>query len=229
MLRRTLLLFILSNSLFAASKPHGVVFGKWIAVKWMIGPEESQPVDLKVRPLIVDGKIKEYVTGPSHEITERLFVVRRAFKVNDNLPDEMTAVPQWQWQRGGWLLVDRMTGHSTRLVLPDYDLYYSAIAWYRDYAAYCGVSEDGKRLMAVVAQIGRRQPVLRKMLGEPVQDDEPDTACAAPLWQRKPARVTFETMNAPRFTYAIRGHAATVVEEQDMEEAVKQETTSVNR
>jgi len=36
-------------------------------------------LDLKVRPLFVDTRLKEYTTGTPHELTDRLFVVRRAF------------------------------------------------------------------------------------------------------------------------------------------------------
>jgi hypothetical protein len=220
MTRALIFLFLLTGLAYAAPKPHGVALGKWNTVKWLIGPEESQPTNLKVRALIVDGHTKEFVTGAQHDITEHLFVVRRAFRVNDTLPDETVAAPQWQWQRGGWLLVDRSNGHTTRIALPDYDFYYSAIAWYRDYAAYCGVAEDGKKVLAIVAQLGRRQPVVKKTIGEPSGGDVPDSACSAPAWQRRPARVTFEPANAAKFTYAIRGHAATAVEENE-EEAAK--------
>jgi hypothetical protein len=123
----------------------------------------------------------------SHDITDHLFVVRLAFRVNDSLPDDKAPAAQWQWQRGGWLLVDRTNGHATRVSLPDYDFYYSAIVWYRDYAAYCGLAEDGKKVLAIVAQLGRRQPVLKKALGEPAGEDVPDSACSAPVWQRQPA------------------------------------------
>ncbi len=68
----------------------------------------KKPMTLKVRALVVDGRVKEYVMGAPHEVTDRLFVVRRVFRVNDSLPED--AAPRWQWQRGGWLLVDRLTG-----------------------------------------------------------------------------------------------------------------------
>ncbi len=41
---------------------------------------------MKVRALYVDGKLKEFVTGEMHEVTDRLFVVRRAYRLNNNLP-----------------------------------------------------------------------------------------------------------------------------------------------
>ena len=69
---------------------------------------------------MVDSRVKEYVMGTPHDITERLFIVRRVFRVNDNLPEYPT--PQWQWQRGGWLLVDRLTGRISSVTLPDFDV-----------------------------------------------------------------------------------------------------------
>ncbi len=68
------------------------------------------------------------------------------------------------WQRGPWLLVDRVTGHVTALKLPDYDPGVSQVSWFRDYAAYCGLTASGKSLYAVVAQIAARKPVLAKKL-----------------------------------------------------------------
>ena len=46
--------------------------------------------------------------------------------------------------------------------LPEFDSFYSAASWYRDYVAYCGVGDDGKKTYAMVAQISRRKPVLKK-------------------------------------------------------------------
>jgi hypothetical protein len=65
-----------------------------------------------------------------HEVTDRLFVIRRAYRLNDNLPPE-TGVPRWQWQRGGWLMVDRVTGRVSQVALPEFDAFYSAASWYR--------------------------------------------------------------------------------------------------
>jgi len=55
---------------------------------------------------------------------------------------------------------------------PEFGSYYSVASWYRDYVAYCGVSDDGKKLYAVVFQVGRRKPVLKKPLARP-----PKTIC----------------------------------------------------
>lgn len=164
-------IFGLANSAFSAAKPHIITFGKWTSVQWFAGTGavDDKPLLLKVRPLLVDTRVKEFTLGSAHDVTDRLFVVRRAFRVNDNLPQESDNAPHWQWQRGGWLLVDRITGHISLINLPEFDVSYSATSWYRDYAAYCGISEDGNKIYAVVAQIGRRRPILKKLLaGESV-------------------------------------------------------------
>ncbi len=173
---------------------------------------------LKIRALVVDGHVKEYVLGAPHEVTDRLFVVRRAFRANDSLPGD--PAPRWQWQRGGWLLVDRQSGRISAINLPEYDSVYSAASWYRDYIAYCGVSDDGKKIYAIVAQISRRKPVLKKPLGnEGIADNAaPDSACAAPAWQRAPTRVSFEAAGGAKQTFAIRGHVVDLVNDAEDEE-----------
>ena len=100
--------FFLQTLAPAASKPHTVIFGKWTIVQWnpesAVSGEDEKPLTMKVRPLLVDARVKEFTFGSPHDVTERLFVVRRAFRVNDSLPQESAS--HWQWQRGGWLLVD---------------------------------------------------------------------------------------------------------------------------
>jgi len=192
---------LLAATALGAPKPHVVSLDKWSAIKWCVGPNETQCLDLKVRALYVDGRLREFTLGTSHDITERLFVVRRAFRVNDNLPLDNNAAPRWVWQRGGWLLVERNTGHVSPINLPEFDSYYSVASWYRDYVAYCGVSDDGKKLFAVVLQVGRRKPVLKKPLSEAAGDDMPDSECPAPVWERRPARVTFEAEENQKSAY----------------------------
>jgi hypothetical protein len=187
----------------AASKGHVVAFGKWQSVKWIIGNSDEHAVELQVRGLLVDGKLKEYTVGQPHEVTERVFVVRRAFRINDALPGDGLNTSQWRWQRGGWLAVDRTSGRITTVPLPLLDQYYSGGSWYRDYVAYCGVSDDGKKVYAVVAQLGRRKPLLRKYVGVSQSSGTPDSACAVPQWERKPARVRFEIPGADSLTYAL--------------------------
>ncbi len=170
-------------------------------------------LDLKVRALLVDTRLKEFTTGPLHELTDRLFAVRRVFRVNDALPSEFASSgnPRWQWQRGGWLLVDRLTGHVSQLNLPEFDPFYSTASWYRDYIAFCGVSEDGKKLYAVVAQVGRRKPILKKDAGEPGGSDDPDSECPAPVWVRAPTRVTFHPANNQELVFNIKSRVIDLV------------------
>jgi hypothetical protein len=227
-----LAMFAIIASLFAsaspASKPHVITFGKWSTVPWFTGTgsTDEKPLTIKVRPILVDGRVKENSMGPPHEVTDRLFVIRRAFRFNDSLPQESSTVPRWQWQPGGWLLVDRLTGHISPLNLPEFDPIYSAASWYRDYAAYCGVSDDGKKVYAMVAQIGRRKPALKKPmegLSIAVVDDAKSGAtgpvCPAPSWERAPARVAFEPTGAARQNYVIRGHVVDLTGPDDEEEA----------
>jgi hypothetical protein len=208
----SLALLVPITSYAAPAKTHVISFGKWTTVQ--SSPPDSQPIALKVRPLLVDARTKEFTLGPPHDVTDRLFVVRRAFRVNDSLPDEPT--PHWQWQRGGWLLVDRTTARISAINLPDFDVYYSVANWYRDYVAYCGVADDGKKTFAIVAQLTRRKPVLKKPLpNEVTEDSAPDSACPIPAWQRTPTRVSFDPAGAPKQTFAIRGHAVDLVNDSD--------------
>lgn len=212
---------LLSTSTAAAeAKVHVITFGKWTSATWTAGTgsQDDKPQSIKVRALIVDGRVKEYVLGAPHEVTDRLFAVRRAFRINDSLPDETSA--HWQWQRGGWLLVDRTTGRISAINLPEFDALYSTASWYRDYAAYCGVSDDGKKIFAIVAQVSRRKPVLKKPLsGDGMAEDAaPDSACVAPAWLRNPVRVSFERTGSAKETYAIRGHVVDLVNDSEEEE-----------
>jgi len=207
---------VVAPSARAASKVHVVTFGKWTSVQWS-GEDNDKPLAIKIRPLIIDGRVKEYALGTPHEVTERLFVVRRVFRVNDSLPQETAA--RWQWQRGGWLLVDRVSGRVSAINLPEFDSFYSAGSWYRDYVAYCGVSDDGQKVYAIVAQLTRRKPVLKKPLPGGVADDAaPDSACPPPSWQRSPLRVSFEPAASGKQTFAIRGHVVDVVTDDEEEQ-----------
>lgn len=207
----------------AVTKPHVVVLGKWTTVKWFADADDKQPVDLKVRSLLVDGRTRETTLGLAHDVTDRLFVVRRAFRLNDALPDEPAVPAHWRWERGGWLLVDRLTGRVSPIVLPEFDPYYSVASWYRDYAAYCGVSDDGGKVYAVVTQLGRRKPLLKKILDKTSahEGDAADSPCTAPTWQRQPMRVSIGKADQ-KSTFAIRGRAVDLlVDEPDEEDAMK--------
>jgi hypothetical protein len=181
----------------------------------------KQTSRLEIRGLYVDTPLKEYTTGAPHEVTDRLFVVRCVFRLNDTLPDGTGPTPRWQWERGGWLLVDRVTGRVSQINLPEFDPFYSTASWYRDYIAYCGVSDDGKKLFAIVAQLGRRKPNLKKPLGEPGAKTSPIRNVRPPGWQREPTRVTFEPDQDQKVTFAIRRHAVAVVNDAEEDEGAE--------
>ena len=189
-------LVLLSAEGVAAPRRHTIGFGKWMTVKWSASAAKDAATEMKVRPLYVDGRLHEYTVGDLHEVTDQVLVVQQAYRLNEALAREHG--PQWRWQRGGWLLVERSSGRLRRLSLPEFDPSRSQAIWYRDYAAYCGSSEEGGKRYAVVAQLGRRKPLLRQELG---------AECAAPVWQRDPARVTFTSASGEKRTFEIRVHA----------------------
>ncbi|MGB6742603.1 MAG: hypothetical protein WBE38_03015 [Terracidiphilus sp.] len=210
-----------SGALAASAAPrkgHAVVLG---AVKSVHYSKEGDPAGgaagedtLKIRALLVDGLLKEWTTGDAHDVTDRSFVVRRAIRLNDSLPgDKPVAAGQWVWQRGPWLMVDRVTGRVIALKLPDYDPGVSQVVWFRDYGAYCGVTASGKSLYAVVAQIAARKPVLSKKLSAWDEEQHPDPACAAAEWQREPMRVTFHPTGMDAASYDIVPGSAVLVED----------------
>src|SRR5579884_3921356 len=102
----------------AAANPHVITFGKPLPVKLFVGPNDDKSIDMKIRSLYVDGKLKEFTTGDAHDVTDRIFVVRRAFRLNDWLPEDEGTNHKWKWQRGGWLMVDRDSGRVSQLNLP---------------------------------------------------------------------------------------------------------------
>ena len=201
----------------AATKVHTVFVGagKNVPYSAVGDPAGALPGEkqLRVRPLIVDGKVKEWTSGESHTVTDRSFVVRRVLRLNDALPSDKTE--HWIWQRGPWLMVDRLKGSITALHLPDYDPAVSNVIWFRDYAAYCGLTASGKQLYAVVAQIAARKPVLAKKLSPWSPGENQPPACATAQWQRDPLRVTFQPSGAAAVSYDLVGLSAVLVEEGD--------------
>jgi hypothetical protein len=204
-----LIVFFLGASTLVhpAQKPHTITFGKWTKVK-LPEPDGTQTMEIKIRSLNVDGHLREYVLGSFHEVTERIFVARRAFRINDDLPEENSTTIHWLWQRGGWILVDRFNGHISPVNFSGFDTYYSDGEWYRDYFAYCSLSEDGKKLFAVVAELGRRKPVLKQELADFKGGEDPGSACAPPVWRRQPARVTFAGPSGQKLSFTLRGQVA---------------------
>lgn len=172
--------------------------------------------ELKVRSLVVDGKVKEWTTGDAHDVTERSFAVRRAVRLNDSLPGDRAT--HFVWQRGPWLLIDRASGKVTALHLVDFDPAVSQVVWFRDYAAYCGVNTSGKQIYAVVAQIAARRPLLAKKLQAWDPADHPTPVCAPAVWQRDPLKVTFQANGADPVSFDLVGTSAVLVEEDDSEQ-----------
>jgi len=199
----TTALFLLSPITGVAARSHQITFGPWIDVKLFVGPEADRVQSIKIRSLNVDGRSREFTIGLPHEVTDKMFVVRRVFRMNDAL----TSHPEWKWQRDGWVIVDRASGRISKLNLPDFDPFYSTVSWFRDYAAYCGVSE-AQRVYALVTQLGQRKPVLRTYIGPAKASDQPDSECAAPTWQKQPVRVTFEPTGGPKSSYLIHGRSS---------------------
>ncbi|MGB8260931.1 MAG: hypothetical protein WCE75_11295 [Terracidiphilus sp.] len=207
----------------APRKAHVVVLGAARRVHYSkAGDPAGARVDekeLQIRALIVDGALKEWTTGEAHDVTDRSFVVRRALKLNDALPGDATAdakAPRqehWVWQRGPWLLVDRVTGRTVALKLPDYDPGVSQVAWFRDYGAYCGVTASGKSLYAVVAQVAARKAVLARKITGFDAESNPGSVCGVAEWQREPLRVTFHPAGRDAVSYEIVPGSAVLVED----------------
>lgn len=170
---------------------------------------------LRVRPLVVDGRVKEWTTGDAHDVTDRSFAVRRAVRINDTLPQESAF--RWVWERGPWLLIDRSNGHVAVLHPPEFDPAVSEVVWFRDYAAYCGIHQTPKtqHVTAVVYQLGSRRPLLQKQLSAWNADTQTSGACDVATWQRRPLRVTFRPVGGEPMNFDIIGLSAAMVEEAD--------------
>ncbi len=217
-----LLLVPCSQARAAARKPHAVALGAMKRVAYSKAGDPAGALSgedaLKIRPLVVDGSVKEWTTGDAHDVTDRSFVVRRVLRLNDALPGDKPGSADkqhWVWQRGPWLLVDRITGHVTPLKLPDYDPGVSQVSWFRDYGAYCGITASGKSLYAVVAQLAARKPVLAKKLDafDPDARNQPNPVCELPEWQREPLRVTFHQAGKGASSFDIVPGSAVLVED----------------
>ncbi|MGO9438222.1 MAG: hypothetical protein ACLP00_28455 [Terracidiphilus sp.] len=205
----------------AGHKVHTVFFGAAKRVPYSKAGDPAGAVpgekELRIRALRVDGQVREWVTGEAHDVTDRSFVVRRALRLNDTLPGDSSAKEHWVWQRGPWLMIDRMTGHVTALKLPDYDPGISQVSWFRDYGAYCGVTASGKSLYAVVAQLAARKPLISKKLTAFEAEAHPEPICAASEWQREPLRITFYPTGKDAASFDMAPGSAVLVEESDDE------------
>jgi hypothetical protein len=213
-----------------AHKGHAVVLGAARKVAYSKAGDPAGAAagetELRVHALLVDGVVKEWTTGDAHDVTDRSFVVRRVIRLNDALPGDKPAPSEgsapggssakqnhWVWQRGPWLLVDRMTGHIEVLKLPDYDPGVSQVIWFRDYGAYCGVTAKGKSLYAMVAQVAARKAVLAKRLEAFDPESHAEPVCGPAEWQREPLRVTFHPTGKDAASFEIVPGSAVLVED----------------
>jgi hypothetical protein len=214
-----LLTMMMPSALIAAGpKVHTVTLGPFHKVPYTQpdatpDTKNDETSSLKVRPLFVDDRQKEWTVGEIHDVTDRTFTVRRALRINDSLPGDGTQ--RWIWQPGPWLSVDRVTGHITALHLPDFDAAVSDVVWFRDYAAYCGTATTAKGgLYAVVSQLGGRRAVVQRLIGKWPQTDHFIPVCQPAQWQRLPMRVTLKPTGGEAATYDVVG-TASIVEEGD--------------
>ncbi len=97
-----LIVMALSITVSGATRVHVIALGKWTSVQWFPGGADDKPLTLKIRALVVDGRVKEFVLGAPHEVTDRLFVVRRMFRVNDSLPTIPLHVGSGSEEAGCW-------------------------------------------------------------------------------------------------------------------------------
>jgi hypothetical protein len=161
-----------------------------------------------VRALLVDGEAREFVLGEPHTVTDKVFVVQRAIRLNDALNEEdARAKPRWSWRPAGWLMVERKSARITRLDLPDFDPYVSEAVWFRDFVAYCGLGDGASNVYAVVAQLGRKKALLKRALGPARNSDLPNSECETPVWQRQPTRVTFQPKGGEKVSFEVRSFA----------------------
>jgi hypothetical protein len=199
----------------AARKAHVVALGaaKRVPYSKTGDPAGANAAEdaLKIRALLVDGVVKEWTTGDAHDVTDRSFAVRRVIRLNDSLPGDKLG--HWVWQRGPWLLVDRISGHVVALKLPDYDPGVSHVSWFRDYGAYCGLTANGKSLYAVVAQVAARKAALAKKLAAFDPENHPNPVCGTPEWQREPLRVIFHPTGRIPISFDLAPGSAVLVED----------------
>jgi len=206
----------------ATRKPHVVALGAARRVPYSKAGDpagaRAGEKELLIRALSVDGEVKEWTTGEAHDVTDRSFVVRRAIRINDTLPDDRQAKgtplanQHWVWQRGPWLVVDRENGRVSPLKLPDLDPGVSQVTWFRDYAAYCGLTPSGKSLYAVVAQVSAHKALFTKRLSAYNAEEPPEQACETTEWQRNPMRVTFHPTGQDAVAFELAPGSAVLVE-----------------
>lgn len=176
----------------------------------------EEATTLRVRPLLIDDKPREWTVGDLHEVTDRTFVIRRAFRINDALPGEPA---RWTWQPGPWLQVDRTTAHVTALHLPNYDPQISEVVWFRDYAAYCGLIPTLKGgVVAMVAELGAHKTIAQHTLASWPMETRTHPVCSVAQWQRLPMRATLALTGGAPVTFDVAGTSSLIEEGEGEEE-----------
>ncbi len=211
--------FFLLNPLLAATpKVHTVTLGPFRRVPYTQpdatpATKADETSTLKVRPLFVDDRQKEWTTGEIHDVTDRTFTVRRALRLNDALPTD--AAPHWIWQPGPWLSVDRSSGHITALHLPDFDSAVSDVVWFRGLRRLLRHRTTAKGgLFAVVAQLehGVRSSRNRSANGRKQTTSSP--SASLPSGSACQCVVTIKPTGGDPTTYDVVG-STSLVEEGD--------------
>lgn len=150
-----------------------------------VGPNESECLDLKVCALYVDGRVRESTLGPSHDITELALCGAPRFPGKRQPAGRCSSQPPvgcGNAEDGCCSIAGR--SHIVHRSAGIRSLLFRA-SWYRDYAVYCGVADDGKKLSAVVFQVGRRKPVLKNVwvkpeaMARPIRSAGPTAGAAA--------------------------------------------------
>ena len=94
-----LVTLIVCSEVTAAPRQHTVVLGRFRAVDAL--DQNGLSTKIRVRELVVDGRVREYTSGNPHDVTDRLFVIRRVRRINDSLPSEAGQKARWIWQLEG--------------------------------------------------------------------------------------------------------------------------------
>ncbi len=112
-------------------------------VKLFVGPSEDKTMDITVRPLIR----RQQAEGVHHR---RQRTTSPTGSLSFAAPIASTTRCRTMPQRrrngcgsaadGCWWTAARARSRS--LKLPDFDPFYSEVSWYRDYAAYCGITRQ---------------------------------------------------------------------------------------
>jgi hypothetical protein len=187
---------------------HTLYLGPWHTVPYSPDPDAATPTHshLRVRALVVNGRIADWTAGPVHLVTETTYTIRQALRIDNSLPGARHQ--HWIWQLGVWLYVNRTKRHVSVLHLPGFDPRVSQVVWFRDLAAYCGIRGGEKpQLTALLARISVRKALLAAKITpwNPAQHRALLTtpACAPPTWQLNPLRVSFQPSTGQPITYRL--------------------------